>query len=130
MLYNLFQFLTGIHGTQIKGFDHRPSSRKLGCVVRRRRKLFNNFATYTSSRLLPAHHRAITKIAFHKEYHFLIPNQHLVTAHYVEPSLQGSLNSCFVFFSSDARRCDSWRYSRDKSFWIRGYEVFTKLFEF
>jgi hypothetical protein len=80
--------------------------------------------------LFPVNHWTVSKIAFHKEDHLLVANQHVVAAHDIEPSLYRVLHPPFVFVGSHTRGRDWRRDSGDKGFGVGGYEVLSKLHEF
>ena len=88
MLDNLLDLLLSFHGTQVEGLDNWACGGQLGCVVWGRRKLLDHLAAHAGGGLLPAHNRAVAKIALNKEHHLLVADQDIVAANDVEPTLE------------------------------------------
>ena len=86
-LDDLLDLLPSVHGAKVERLYDRSGCCKFWRVVRRGRKLLNDFATYTSRWLFPIDHGAISEIAFNEKDHLFISNEDLVAAYYVEPSL-------------------------------------------
>lgn len=53
---------------------------QLGCVIRRRSELLDDFSPYASSRLLHPYHGAVAGIALNEEFHLIISHQNVISA--------------------------------------------------
>ena len=93
-----------LHCAQVEALHHGASLLQLGRVVWRRRELLDDFSAHARRWLRSSDDRAVSRIALDEAQHLVVPHEHLILAHVVEPLLHVGLDTDLVLVGPHAGR--------------------------